>query len=250
MRSRAMRRQGRILIATIALAPIFVWGPRLPEAMQRMETFRVSEVEVRGARYLSDDSVVAQMQLGSFASAWGDTGAWVERLLDHPMVKQAEVRRRLPNGLRVTIEERQPIALAATPVLEPVDSDGHRLPIDPTVHRLDLPIISVSDAPPEGATLFPEEVRALVGELEHLTASDVEFAGRISSLRMNPDGSIVASLVTPDIDFFLPSRPPSARLREGEAALADAIGRDPARKPAVVDLRFADQVVVRRNRND
>lgn len=249
MRSRAMRRQGRILLATIALAPIFVWGPRLPEALQRMETFRVSEVEVRGARFLSEDSVVAQMQLGSVASAWGDTGAWVERLLDHPMVKSAEIRRRLPNGLRVTIEERQPVALAATPVLEPVDGDGHRLPIDPTIHRLDLPIIAAS-APPEGSTLFPQEVRALVGELEHLTASDAEFAGRISSLRMNPDGSIVASLVTPDVDFLLLSRTPSARLREGEAALADAMGREPGRKPSVVDLRFADQVVVRRNRND
>ena len=46
------------------------------------------------------------------------------------------VERRLPNRLRVEIEERRPVALAATPTLEPVDGEGVRLPIDPTLYVL------------------------------------------------------------------------------------------------------------------
>ena len=39
-------------------------------------------------------------------------------------------------------------------------------------------------------------------------------------------------------------------LREGEAALTDALSRTPGDVPAVIDLRFADQVVVRRMREE
>jgi len=244
-----MRSQTRVLLATLVVGPVVLWGHRLPEQLSRMETFRIAEVDVRGLRFLAEDSVVAWMQLGPFASVWGDREKWAERLALHPLVQSAEVRRRLPNGLRVDIEERRPIALAGTPVLEPVDVEGHRLPIDPTRYRLDLPVIVADRVPPEGASRFPEEVRSLAAEVGFLLASDEEFVRRVSKFERSGDGALVASLGSPDVDFLIPAHTRAERLREGEAALSDAISREPSRAPTVVDLRFADQVVVRRNRN-
>jgi hypothetical protein len=48
------------------------------------------------------------------------------------------------------------------------------------------------------------------------------------------------------VDFLMPPQTPAARLREGLGALADASSKTPDRMPTTVDLRFEDQVVVRR----
>lgn len=244
-----MRSQWKVLLATLALGPVLVWGPELPVLMSQMETFRVANVEVRGARFLSQDSVVAQMRIDDGASVWADTGDWVRRLTEHPLIRDAQVRRRLPNGVRVTVEERQPIALAATPVLEPLDAEGHRLPIDPSRYRMDLPVIATGPLPAEGASLFPSEVRSLAAELAHLQEASAEFAGRVSAIRRDEDDAIVASVTTDAnayVDFVLPSRVSPVRIREGEVALAHATLNGAGEPPAAVDLRFADQIVVRR----
>ncbi|NNF14054.1 MAG: FtsQ-type POTRA domain-containing protein [Gemmatimonadetes bacterium] len=241
-----MRSQLKVLLATLAFGPVLVWGPELPDALATMETFKVTEVEVLGTRFVSEDTVVAALALGGLASVWGDTEVWRERLERHPLVLSAEVRRRLPNGLRVTVEERTPVALAATPTLEPLDAAGHRLPIDPTRFGLDLPIIAASRMPPEGASVFPEEVRVLAAEIEHLRRADEELVRRISTLTLQDDGSLSLRLISPDVSLLVRPGTSLGRLREAEAALTDAIRRTPGDIPDVVDLRFADQVVVRR----
>lgn len=241
-----MRSQLKVLLTTLALGPVLVWGPELPEALSTMETFTVSEVDVRGARFVSEDTVVAALALGDQASVWGDTELWRERVEAHPLVLRADVRRRLPNGLRVTVEERRPVALAATPILEPLDVEGHRLPIDPARFGLDLPIIAADRMPPAGASVFPEEVRVLAAEIEHLRRADEALVQRISTLKLEDDGSLSLRLISPDVSLLVRPGTSLGRLREAEAALTDAIARTPGDIPDVVDLRFADQVVVRR----
>jgi cell division septal protein FtsQ len=243
-----MRSQLNVLLATLLLGGIVAWGPRAGAAMARMQTFRVDHVDVAGARFLSEDSVVAQLQLGPYASVWGDQEAWVERLLRHPLIREADVRRRLPGGLRIEIKERVPVGLAAAPTLEPVDGEGNRLPIDPARFSLDLPLLFADRLPPADAAVFPAEVRGLAAEIEHLELTDSDFARRISSIRAAPGGAVAARLVSPDVEIVLPSKPSLGRLREAQQALSHAISVDPGRLPTVVDLRYAGQVVVRRER--
>jgi hypothetical protein len=241
-----MRRDLRILLGTMAVASLAQWGPAVPEVLTRMDTFRLREVEVRGARFLTRDVVVDQLGVGPQTSIWTDVGVLRDRLLDHPMVLEARVTRRPPHGLLVTLEERQPIALAPTPTLEPVDADGHRLPLDPAAHRLDLPIIVSERTPPQGSRLFPEDVRELAAELDHLMNADTAFLQMVSSVRLDARGAIVARWSDPPVEFLLPTKASPARLREGLGALSNAISRTPRAVPDEIDLRFADQVVVRR----
>lgn len=243
-----MRNEMKVLLATLALGPVLVWGPRVLEKLAGLDAFRIAKVEVSGVQYVTQDAVIQQLGLGQFASIWGDCDAWAERLAEHPLILEAEVRRRLPNRLRVTVRERRPVAFAATPTLEPLDAQGFRLPIDPSRTPLDLPVISTSRMPPADAAVFPAEVRMLASELNYLTGLDEEFVQRVSTLRYAPDGTVVVGLLQPEVDFVLPSRIPIDRLREGWAALQHAIDFDPGHAPEVVDLRFAGQVVVRRTK--
>ena len=243
-----MRREVKVLVATLVLGAAVVGGPRALAEVSEMQTFRISEVDVSGMHVLVKDSIVAQMRLGQFASVWGDREVWEDRLARHPLIREARVERRLPNRLRVEVEERRPVALAAAPTLEPVDSEGVRLPIDPTRYRLDLPVIQADRRPPADASVFPAEVRALAFETEHLWQTDVDFYGRMSTIRRGADGSLVVRLMSPDAELVLPDQISLGRLREALTALDHAISADPANVPIVVDLRFAGQVVVRRER--
>lgn len=243
-----MRRDARILLATVALGAAAEWGGRIPSALSELDTFHISDIQVRGLRYLSPEEVVARLDLAPETSVWTDKGALVERLRADPMILDASVTRRVPDGLLVRVVERRPIALAPTPTLEPVDAQGHRLPLDPSKHRLDLPIIASSRVPPAGSRLFTEDVRELAAEVDHLMNADTAFLQRVSSVRRDRRGTLVVRWTEPPVEFLLPSRASPARLREGLGALTNAISLAPGAMPSQIDLRYADQVVVRRGR--
>jgi hypothetical protein len=241
-----MRRDVKILLSTAGLGAIAISYQPLIAAVMEMDTFRVADVQVQGVRYLSEDDVVALLGITPQSTVWSDPEVWSDRVLAHPLVRAATVTRRLPDGLLVEVTERTPIALAPTPTLEPIDAEGYRLPLDPAAYRLDLPVISTSSTPPEGAQLVPADVRRLVGEVGHLMASDTAFLQRVSSVEWMERGAMMVGWTEPRVDFLLPAHASPTRLREGLGALADAVAKTPDRLPTVIDLRFEDQVVVRR----
>lgn len=242
-----MRSQVRVLVLMLALGPVVAWGPGVAADVASWETFRISEVEVQGIQYLTRDSVVARLDLGPTASVWADQEVWAERLRGHPLIEQVEVRRRfLPNGLRVSIQERRPVALAPTPTLEPVDAHGVRLPLDPTRYAIDLPIISATHYPPEDAAVFPEEVRQMASAITRLTRVDEAFVAEISTVEHLRGGHLRIETLDADVEYWVPVDVTSERLKDAASAVAHTRAQDPGVGPVVVDLRFADQVVVRR----
>jgi hypothetical protein len=243
-----MRRDTRILLATVAFGTTLSLADRLPHALSEMKTFQLHEVEVRGARYLTTEAVVELLGIGPETSVWNEEDEWVDALQAHPLIEAARVRRRLPDGLLITVTERRPVALAPTPTLEPVDADGRRLPIDPSAFRLDLPVIATSRVPPAGATMFPEEVRSLAAEVARLMSADTAFLQLVSSVRWGQHGALIARWTRPPLEFLMPPGTPASRVREGLGALSHALSTAPGQAPEAIDLRFADQVVVRRTR--
>ncbi|MGE0159065.1 MAG: cell division protein FtsQ/DivIB [Gemmatimonadales bacterium] len=241
-----MRRDVRILLATACFGALMAWGPRVPEALVDLEIFRIDHVDVRGNRYLQEEEVVALLALAPETSVWSDKDVWHDRVAAHPLVKSVRVGRRLPGGLQITVTERTPIALGPTPTLEPMDAEGRRLPLDPAAFRLDLPVIHTDRRPPRGSRHFPSEVRKLAAEVEHLMATDTSFLQLVSSVSWTPSGALSVHWSDPNVEFLLPSHASPARLREGLTALADAASKARTGMPSAIDLRFADQVVVRR----
>jgi len=241
-----MRRELRILLVTVLLGAAWTWGPQVPEALAGMEAFRVTEIEIEGLRYLKRSAVLETMRVGPETSVWGDLDSWAEALLTHPLVRTVQVQRRIPHTLVISIGERVPVALVSTPTVEPVDRDGVRLPLDPAEHSFDLPLVDVGRAPAAGSRLLPGQARELVAEVARLMSVDIAFLQMVSEVRWGERRSIVARGVDPDVVFLLPLGVSPERLREGVNALAHVLSNAPGEVPEVIDLRFADQVVVRR----
>ena len=246
-----MRRAIRLVVALLVGAGTVAGLRQVPELLSRLELFRVEAFKLEGARYLDGTAVQQLLSLDDDASVWDDPRLLEERLEAHVLVEEATIRHRLPETLIVEIRERHPIALVATPALEPVDADGKPLPIDPAAHRLDLPILRLGRSMARGgALLTPGQVRTMASELERLSQLDPEFVRSVSELVWEARGAILARLAEPS--FEVRFRPPLAaqRLRQGLAVFADAMARAPGVVPTTVDLRFVDQVVVKLTRTN
>jgi len=243
-----MHSQIRIVVGTLLLAGLWSVGRRIPDELASMETFRVTHVEVHGARFISRAQVVSDLHLKPQASVWVDTDVLARRLEADPLVKRARVRRRIPSTLVVEVTERKPVALVPTPTLVPVDAEGRRLPIDPARHRLDLPVMESPVRPARGALLLPSRARSLAREVGRLLEADTAFHQMVSDVSEPDPNTVVARWSNPPVEFLLRPDTPARRLREGLTVLADALGREPGHPPTAIDLRYADQVVVRRSR--
>jgi len=239
-----MRRDVRILLATLAFSTAWLVLEEGRAWLSDLGTFHVQRVEVRGARFLDEGTVIRLLDLRERTSIWEDPGPRAEQVAAHPVVRDARVGRRFPAGLVVVVDERQPVALAPTPTLEPVDGQGYRLPIDPSRYRLDLPVLAVARHPAPRARLVPSESRALLRELERLNGADTAFAQRVSEIGWASPGVLRIRWTEPAVEILVPAGASTVRLREGLAALADRVDRGATPASLEVDLRFADHVVV------
>lgn len=246
-----MRRPGRFVgwaTAAILLGWALSWAlPLLPGALARSGVFRVQDVRVEGARRLSERQVVELAAVPAEASLLDDPGPVAERVERHGLVREAVVMRRLPATLVVRIVEREPVALLSDSVLEPVDREGRRLPIDPTRLRVDLPLLKPRES--SRAVAPPAALASAAGEIARLAEAEPTLWANISVATAEGRRHVVLDLAEPPVRLRvrIPLTPP--RLREALAVLADATGRTGA-PPASLDLRFADQVVVARGEND
>jgi len=72
----------------------------------------INQIEIEGAKRLSRGLVLAQAKVAAGASLLAIRPGQVERaLMAHPWIAKAEVSRKWPQSLRLTIQERDPVAL-------------------------------------------------------------------------------------------------------------------------------------------
>lgn len=247
-----------LFLAGAGVAILTLGVTRVTQAVAHVDRFHVRNVELEGSRYLAREEVLAYIGLSTELSVWDDLEPVAARLRSHPLLLEARVRRRLPSTLVFTVREREPVALFPTPVLAPVDREGRRLPINPSEHPLDLPLLQPTEhgrngmepvgkrpAGIDGGTLSPDQLRILAGEVSRLGTLEPDVAASLSDAALDPWGDVILSLSDPSVEIRY--RPPlsPARLREGLQALGDALDRSPDRRLHAVDLRFEDQVVVR-----
>lgn len=239
---------GILLVVTVA-SGIAVGLSRVPEALAKVEFFRVTDFRVEGARYLTEIEAIATVALPEDYSVWDDLDLLESNLRKHPLVLEAKVRRKLPETLVLHVKEREPVALIPMPALVPVDDRGRELPIDPSLHKLDLPLIQPFRSSGMATPLTPAQIRVLAEEIARLGHVDPDFVMSISEIAFDERGDVVVRLGDAAVEMLF--KPPLApqRLQEGLLVLSDAIERRPRSIVRAVDLRYADQVVVRFSQN-
>jgi cell division septal protein FtsQ len=200
----------------------------LPPLLGGLEFFRIRQVEIRGLKNLEASTVVKALELPSWASVFDRVGPVERRVQAMPGVVHAEVSRRPPGTLLVTIEEALPVALVPTGNrLQPVDATGKVLPFDATVGAEDLPLIRQPDSL---VTRF----------LARLQQVDATLYGRVvAGWRYQKD---IVIQVDNQRYWFRPDATAEA------IRAVTAVAQDLARKGrtfAELDGRFAGYVVVR-----
>ncbi|MEO6865599.1 MAG: FtsQ-type POTRA domain-containing protein [Gemmatimonadaceae bacterium] len=225
-----LRKPGYRYLGAIAAAIVLATSPRWGHAaLHRLAYFHVRKLEIRGVRYLQPEDVVARLRVDTLRSIVDDLAPLEARIRSHPQVSDVTITRRFPGTLIITIRENMPVALVPRgDGLQPYDSLGRALPIDPSRAALDLPVLTT---PNRGAL-------RLLGELR---ARDPGMFDRISEVA--PDSSGLVLTLTSSLRLrALPGVAPE-RFRDIFPVESDLARRN--ERAAELDLRYRDQVVAR-----
>ncbi len=147
-----LRRPSRGLVGTLcAVALLLALWQVVPPAVDWIQThpyFALTTVEIDGNRRLSRAEILDWVGVGAQASVWDVTPHRVRaRLLAHPWIREARVRRDFPNRLALAVTERRPAAIVRLDGLQYVDRAGHLLgPLRGDDSR-DFPVITGFDGP-------------------------------------------------------------------------------------------------------
>ena len=234
-----------LLVVAGGLAGAF-WGRAL---LAKVDYFNVRQVEVVGSGWAAPDSLLQLAAIGSDRSVWEDFSDVEQRLVTHPLIEAAEVRRSGLHGLRVVVREVEPLALVGVPDLRAVRADGTLLPIDPTRTSINLPLVTVGAEMSDDSTRLKEgpalEALHIFAELHAL---DPGLAALVSDFELVGDRGLMVNLVMsqPAQSLALPADVNEVLVKRVRATLSDLRSRGV--HAAVIEARYADQIVVRRER--
>jgi cell division septal protein FtsQ len=224
--------------ATLVGAGSPVWGPAV---LRTIPAFDAAGLDVIGARFVGEEEARALAAIPPGTSIWDDHSEAEGRLESHPLIEDARIRRRGFSRLRLELHEVRPVALVSAPALEPVDGRGELLPIDPSQHALDLPILL--EATVEDGRVSDEDSRRALAVLDRLDRLSPDFVHQVSEIhRARGDAVELRLLQGSHVERLL--------LPLDEAELAFLRAEDAIRacsergRVASVDARFRDQVVV------
>lgn len=239
MTRRTRRRITVLVLAAVAGAGSPLWGPPL---LRSLPTFQVDEIRVTGIRYLDAGEVRRMAAIPAGASVWDEAGEWEERVRRHRLVEEVRVARRGWSTLEIQVTEARPVALVIVGGgLRPVDRDGTVMPLDPTRHNLDLPVLRGEPEVRGDRVRSPRQLRELEAMAE-LGREDSAFLARVSEVHPVPGGGMQMWMMeeAPVERVLLPLDRTVRSLERVEIALG--LARRPVR---AADARFQDQVVLR-----
>lgn len=232
-----------ILVALCGMSSL-VWGRHV---LSLVPYFDVRQVEVVGARWLAPDEILRLAVIERNRSVWDDWSDVEARLGEHPLVERADVRRRGLRGLRVVVEEVEPVALVGTPELRAVRGDGQILPIDPAGTAMDLPLLTRPTEVGEDSMWLQEgPALAALEAFGQLRAADPGLAEVVSDFDLVEGEGLFVNFVAsqPAQRLAMPAAVDERLVRRIRATMSDLRSRGV--RAELMEARYADQVVVRR----
>lgn len=240
LRARLARAGSAVLLALVVIAAVaaaHAWVTTSPR-------FAVGAVDVHGASRLSVDRILTVAGIAPGANLWLiDTRQVRGRLEGMPEIRRADVVRVLPNRLTILVEERRPFTLVHAGRLHWLDEDGHVLGEETRAVSLEVPIISglTEEELATMRTAPTVKARAAIALIRALLRSGGTLAAEISEIDMGRvEGPV---LYTVDgVEVRLGTEDWDERLARLEGVLGQVATQD----VRYVDLRFRDQVILRK----
>jgi len=139
---------------------------------------RVERVSVRGCRVLSEKDVTALAAVPLGVSLSNVDLLKVQKALyANPFIQRAVVKYDLPSTIKISIEERRPVAVLGGPELFYVDEEGLVLPAVTSREIFDLPVITGLSVPgglKPGIRIDSEDLRTAIEILRVAASLDSE----------------------------------------------------------------------------
>lgn len=249
-----MSRMTKRLVLTLgSLCTLAAVSALAPVAFRHVDAFRVHEVELAGARFLSANEIAAAAGITDSSNVFDDAGDWNRALAEHSMVTGIRVERRPPHTLRFHVLEARPVALVMAPDLVPIDANGRVLPIETAGVELDLPVIA-RRTQVDADSMTDETTQQLVAALVRIQSLDARMAMNVSEITTAGGGGIRVLLDGENtIEVLLPNEPDARGLLEVRLALDHLESDAPAHaehdsrnntRSVRIDARYRDELFV------
>jgi hypothetical protein len=239
-----------LLVPGIAVV-ITVLAALAPFGLRRMDAFRVRQIEVSGARFLSPEAALAITGITDSSSVFDDFDGWTARLRAQRMIEDARVMRRLPGTVRIDLVEAEPVALIRTPELRAVDALGRLLPIRLAGKDLDAPLVLDRARIGADSTVDAATTRLITAYLR-IRAHDADLGSRVSEIARAAGGGVRVRLRHPAAaELLLPDPPDERTLREVLMAMdhlrtesLDNVQTTALDRLARIEARYPDELFV------
>lgn len=158
--------------------------------------FAVGAVVVEGNRYIADEDIYSIAGIPAKVNIFRlSTGDIKHRLLRDLRVAEADVSRRFPATIAITVKERQPLAWAATSYgFVQMDKQGVIMAAVKNIKKINVPIITGVrlGGAYVGDNIETPPVRNVLGYLADL---DEATLGQLSEVHIRPAGDLIAYTV-------------------------------------------------------
>lgn len=207
-----------------ALAGVW-WGYQLLERHARTSpTFTVRKVDLSGMSRVSRDELLRWSEIHNQSNIFDRSNAQIEaRLLEHPWVATASVRRDLPDALVIDVTEHSPLALILLEAPYLFSGDGDAFKVHALGDPSDLPVITGVDA--DRLRKEPGYGRELAQQVEMLfrayRAAGLWRQEPIGEIHFEPTGGLRLVVGEPAMEVLLGDGLPQSGLRQLRRVIDD-----------------------------
>lgn len=169
-------------------------------------------------------------------------------ILSHHFLRSVLVERNLPSTVKITVEERTPLALVPRGEAVYLDEDGVVLPHQVSRELFDLPLITGLPATTRmnpGTIMIQEDIREALDLLSTARAVSKELYHLISEVRLRNGGDLVLYTAEGGIPVLYGRGDAPGKLVRLEAFWSNVVRQEGSQDLQYIDLRFENQVVVR-----
>lgn len=214
------------------------------------ENRRATEVVVEGNRILVGKDILTLAAVPGNSLMFDlDLYAIERRVAKNPYIKSVAVHRDIPNRVRISIEERIPVAAVVIDRLYYLDADGYVLPPAQSQSIFDLPVLT--GLPPgefvSGVRTKNRDALDAILILSVAQEIDDELYRNISEIHFDENKDPVFYTAEFGIPVVLGREQVGINLVKFDSFWKSVVAKYGVHQLQYIDLRFEDQVVVRWN---
>jgi cell division protein FtsQ len=218
-------------------------------ANSRKHDFRVLRVRTQGNSIVADTDIVRMAAVPKNGKLFDvDLNGTRLRVQQNPFLKSVSVAREIPDGIAITVSERRPIAALVLDRILYLDAEGYVLPPVRSGKVFDLPVLTGEFPAADCQPGQQVRTRRLREALEILTTAERvgdELYHMISEIHCAGDSTYLLFTAESGVPVLLGRGDIALKLVKFDGFWKQIVLQRGSAHLKTVDLRFADQVVVR-----